>query len=172
MAFLNHLHEKAAWQKVGLHWRNRFLLLGEVYAETSTGRIFRVLGTGNGGSLVWPLIPHYQTNSDEPDHETFRGRARTKDCWQHARDSPYWINILDWEDVEAVPCIAVSPLGVFARGLAPRMPVGVVLFQQHPARSVLRHAALTAFRGLTDADLKKLARELDLDVRGSAAQFA
>lgn len=180
-AFLTRLDEDDAWSKAGLHWRNRFLIVGEVYKEVCTGRIFRVLGTSSGASLVWELQPYLASQAhDKILAEAGQGRVNKKDvstcggaqvpdCWTYGPDPPDWFSFFEWDSVESLPCVAISPLGIFARGLSAQLSRGVALLQNQPARSLLQHAARCAFKGLKDADLRSLAREMDLQVLGLAS---
>ena len=78
--------------------------------------------------------------------------------------------MINWDDFQAVPCSAVSPLGTFAQQLTITPAVGIWLQQTADRRPVLEHAARKGFKGLTDGDLKTLAKELQLDVGGSDSQ--
>ena len=177
-AFLARLRLQGRWHDVGLRWRNQFLLLGEVYEETSSGNKFRVLRAGAGSVLAWPLqeacqavLPHFiQQTKTEPGPSTKPAEPATapvRDCFFYAPSPPEWISLICWGDFQAIPCSVVSPLGTFAQQLTARPAVGIWLQQTTSPRPVLQHAAWKGFKGLTDADLKTLAKERELDVAGS-----
>ena len=63
-----------------------------------------------------------------------------------------------------MPCH--KPYGAFARGLTENIFAGMVLWQCGPEGSVLGHAARKGFKGLKDADLQPLLRELNLQSVG------
>lgn len=180
-AFLAHLQEQGRWHDVGLHWRNQFLLLGEVYLQKCSGKTFRVLRAGAGSVLAWPLqeacqaAPEYfaEQIKAEPGpcaRPTVPAKFPVRDCFFYAPTTPEWISMINWDDFQAVPCSAVSPLGTFAQQLTITPAVGIWLQQTADRRPVLEHAARRGFKGLTDGDLKTLAKELQLDVGGSDSQ--
>ena len=107
-AYLQKLHSEGSWQSAGTHWRNRFLLEGELYRNRQTGTVFRVLGSQGGSVLAWIMVPALLRNS-----------AAVQDCWQPSKEHPIWETLLAWEDYSAMPAKARSPLGTFARGLTP-----------------------------------------------------
>ena len=74
--------------------------------------------------------------------------------------------LLSYENFEAVPCQVISPYGAFARGITENISSGAVLWQCGPEDSVLGHAARKGFKGLKDADLQPLLRELNLQSVG------
>ena len=83
---------------------------------------------------------------------------------------PHFIAMLDWEDIEAATCQAISPLGMVARGCPWRfVPHGVTILQtscfEHPCVT----AAKKSFLGCSKDDLLKLAREKGLCVVGQLA---
>ena len=88
----------------------------------------------------------------------------------HAPSSPVWISWLGWDNFPAVPCSAVSPLEAFAQQLTATPAAGIWLQQTADYRPALEHAARKGFKGLTDGDLKTLAKERELDVAGSDSQ--
>lgn len=79
---------------------------------------------------------------------------------------PRWFAVFSYDDFEALPCTVLSPYGAYAKGLTQRIQSGVFLWQEHDARPILQHAAWLVFRGLRDADLQFLAKELQLNLVG------
>lgn len=154
-AYLQELFSTNSWHLAGTHWRNRFLLEGELYRRVDSGAVFRVLGSQGGSVLVWIMQP-----------ATNEGRE-IQDCWWPSPRHPIWQTLLAWEDYAAIPTKACSPLSAFAHGLTPKsLQAGIVLRQSGPELAVLQHAARQCFKGQRDEDLKKLAAELNLDTRG------
>ena len=178
-AFLANLHESNRWHDVGLHWRNRFLLSGEVYRRRASKQIFRVLRAGTGSVLVWPLQDACRAASQQFSEQIEAEPAPVqrlaspvvspvRDCFFYTPSPPAWVSLTSWDDFEALPCTAISPLATFAQLLCPTPAVGVWLQQTEAVRTVLQHAAFKGFQGLTDADLKTLAKERTLDISGSS----
>ena len=158
-AFLKALVAQDKLHLAGLQWRTRLFLQGEVYLETSTRKTFRAVASTSGATLGWPL---------EPATRSLSGRASSPlpNCFQLGTSPPEWYVLLSYEDFEAVPCQVISPYGAFARGLTENISSGVVLWQCGPEDSVLGHAARKGFKGLKDADLQPLLRELNLQSVG------
>jgi hypothetical protein len=158
-AFLKALVTQNKLHLAGLQWRTRLFLQGEVYLETSTRKTFRAVASTSGATLGWPV---------EPATRSLSGRASSPlpNCFQLGTSQPEWFVLLSYEDFEAVPCQVISPYGAFARGLTENISSGVVLWQCGPEDSVLGHAARKGFKGLKDADLQPLLRELNLQSVG------
>ena len=137
----------------GLQWRTRLFLQGEVYRERSTGKVWRAVASTSGATLGWPV---------EPATRSLSGGASlpVPNCFQLASSQPEWYISLDYEDYQALPCQAISPYGVYARGMSRNISSGVVLWQFSPDASVLEHAARKGFKCLKDVDLQPLLREL------------
>ncbi len=149
-ALLLELHSSGRWETAGLQWRSRFLLQGEVYRHLPSGRTFRSLGTRSGAGLGWLL----------------EKTPQSKDCWTMSPNQAEWFCVSDWSEFRAVPIQALSPAGLFAKGLTEQLCGAIALWESHSERSVLEHAALTGFRGLREADLRPLAKELQVDILG------
>ena len=79
---------------------------------------------------------------------------------------PRGFAVFSYEDFEAWPCTVLSPYGAFSKGLTQRIQSGALLWQEHDARPILQHAAWMVFRGLREADLQFLAKELQLNLVG------
>ena len=161
-ALLQETCAKGAWESTGLHWRNRFLMAGEVYLEKSSGRMFRSLGCRSGACLGW-LVEHARLGELD-------GRA-SEDlpaCWKMSAQGIAWFCLFSWSEYEAVPTAALSPFGIFARGMSSSVCAGICLWETAPRRAVLEHAALLSFRGLRVADLTPLAKELGVSTAGRA----
>lgn len=155
-AYLQELHNTSSWHFAGTHWRNRFLLEGELYRRKESGAVFRVLGSQGGAVLVWIMQPATDNKGCE-----------IQDCWTASPRHPIWQTLLAWGDYSAIPTKACSPLGTYALGLTPKsLQAGIVLWQTGPELAVLQHAARQCFKGQRDEDLKKLAVELNLETRG------
>ena len=150
-ALVAYLQEQGRWHDIGLRWRNQFLLLGEVYVQKCSGFAEQT-----------KLILARQQN--QLFHSSYISRER---LFFYAPSPPVWISWLGWDDFQAVPCSAVSPLGAFAQQLTATPAAGIWLQQTADYRPVLEHAARKGFKGLTDGDLKTLAKERELDVAGS-----
>ena len=149
--------------------------------QKSSGKTFRVLRAGSGSVLAWPLQEACQatlsrfteqtkTDPGPSAKATIPATLPVKDCFFYAPTPPVWISLLGWDDFQAVPCSAVSPLGAFAQQLTATPAAGIWLQQTADYRPALEHAAWKGFKGLTDGDLKTLAKERELDVAGSDSQ--
>ena len=68
------------------------------------------------------------------------------------------ITIWSWDQLEAFPMQALSPLGAFACGM--HLSPQVVSLQNGDKQSILRDAAQKGFKGCLKEDLLKLAKEL------------
>jgi hypothetical protein len=101
---------------------------------------------------------------------TVPAKFRARDCFFYSHSPPEWITLIGWDDFQAMPRSAVSPLGTFAQQLTTTPAAGIWLQQNADCRPVLEHAARKGFKGLTDGDLKTLAKERQLDVAGSDSQ--
>ena len=90
-----------------------------------------------------------------------------QDCFFYTPSPPAWVSLTSWNDFEALPCVSISPLATFAQQLTPTLAIGIWQQQTQAVRTVLEHAAYKGFHGLTDTDLKTLAKERQLDITGS-----
>lgn len=168
-AFLRNLFETDQLHLAGFHWRSRYLLEGEVYREIRSGQIFRAIGSTSGSVLGWPLETVTRRLGVQKlygGNSALLGDLATN-CYQLALRNPAWYQVLDYSDFEALPYKILSPYGAFARGMSKTIGVGIILWQDMQARSVLKHAAYQAFKGLRDPDLRPLLRELGLEQAGS-----
>ena len=158
-AFLKAASASESLHLAGLQWRTRLFLQGEVYLQRSTGKTFRAVASTSGATLGWPLEAATRDLSGGAS-------APIPNCFQLGTSKPEWYILLAYEDYQALPCQAISPYGIYARGMSLNISSGVVLWQFLPEATVLQHAARKGFKGLKDADLQPLLRELGLQTIG------
>ena len=152
------------WESAGFHWRNRFLLPSEVYIHKSSGTVFRSLGTRSGAALGWLL--EQATAAPDPAGRAAGQGSSLADCWRMGSRGLQLFSVFAWEDFAAAPSEALAPLSVLSKGLSMQMSSGILLWENRSRRTVLEHAALCGFRGLREADLKPLAKELRVETLG------
>ena len=186
--FLQYLLRTGDWCKAGLHWRSHFFIRGQLYRDKKSGDVFRALNSNHRIAPLWPMkpldtsrLPAQAAIAQGYQHieQTPRVSQQSELAAEHPANSGYWtpdvspnakphfIAMLDWEDIEAATCQAISPLGMVARGRPWRcVPRGIVILQtscfEHPCVT----AAKKSFLGCSKDDLLKLAREKGICIVG------
>lgn len=141
------LHTQKQWGNAGLAWRSNFFIRGQLYRRKDQQQLFRALSGSSNCKAFWPC------------------REISAHVWaEDETASPEWFSLFSWDDWEAIPSQPLSPLGAFARGFGFSVRLGHLLIAN--PRPPLKHAALLGFRGCSASDLRTLAQELGLCVKG------
>ena len=184
--FLQYLLRTGDWCKAGLHWRSHFFIRGQLYRDKKSGDVFRALNSNHRIAPLWPMAPleasrlpaqapipqGYQHIEQTPRVSQQSELAKlpagsywTPDISPDAK--PHFIAMLDWEDIEAATCQAISPLGMVARGCPWRcVPRGIVIWRTSRFEHPCVIAAKKSFLGCSKDDLLKLAREKGICIVG------
>ena len=139
-----HSPENPTWRSATQGWRSCLLLPGELYQRVADGRVFRSFGQLGAAALGWPMqqLP--------PDGDSSKK-------WTYDNNKPEWLCMLQWEEFQAIPAAATSPLACIARG--GRAPCVASLQLSEPC-SPLLYAARKGFPGVPAADLARLCTEM------------